>query len=84
VELFYPLNILESPEFLLTELANFTLTIRGSLVNVSVEVYEIFWMIESLITFILSLYFLRYIKKNSLLEKWYGFSEDRSSSLNND
>jgi membrane-bound metal-dependent hydrolase YbcI (DUF457 family) len=74
VELFYPLNILESPEFLLTEVANYTLTIRGSIVNVSIAVYEVLWMIESLITLIISLYFLRYIKINNLLVKWYGFS----------
>jgi len=71
VELFYPLNILKSPDFLLAELTTYTFTIRGMEINVSIAVYEVIWMIESLITLIISLYILRYIKKHDLLEKWY-------------
>jgi hypothetical protein len=39
--------------------------------NYTLTLYELIWDIETLITLIVAIYALRYIKKNSLINKWY-------------
>lgn len=63
IELFFPWVIFQSHELLLYSIwqsQNYNLTI-----------YELIWIIESLITLVLAIYSLRYIKKNNLISKWY-------------
>ncbi|GAI04942.1 unnamed protein product, partial [marine sediment metagenome] len=34
-------------------------------------VYQLIWNIETVITLVLAVYLLRYIKKRNLISKWY-------------
>jgi hypothetical protein len=63
VELFYPFAILQNPDFLLYSLTQWQ--------SYNLTVYELIWIIETLIGLILAVYFFRYIKKKSLITKWY-------------
>ena len=63
VELFFPFLIFKSPEILLFSLVQWP--------SYNLTLYELIWMIESLIGLIFAIYFLRYIKKKDLIKKWY-------------
>ncbi len=64
IELFFPWVIFQSPKFFLYSIWRWQ--------NYNFTIYELIWNIESLITLIVAIYALRYIKKNSLISKWYG------------
>ena len=40
----------------------------------NLTIYNLLWFIETVVTFVLSLYLLRYIKKHELIKKWYNES----------
>ncbi len=63
IELFFPWVILQSPQILLYSLSQWQ--------NYNLTIYNLIWMIESVITLIFAIYFLRYIKKHDLIGKWY-------------
>ncbi len=63
IELFFPWVILQNPQFLLYSIRQWQ--------NYNLTVYEFIWIVESLITLVLAIYSLRYIKKNRLIIKWY-------------
>ncbi|MFW9828338.1 MAG: DUF4184 family protein [Candidatus Thorarchaeota archaeon] len=71
VELFFPI-IMQSPEFLLYSIIDFgPINIGPITIDRNLTVYQLLWIIEDSITFIASLYLLRYIKKHNLIKKWY-------------
>ena len=71
VELFFPL-IYRNPDFLLYSIIDFgPITIGSMQIERNLTVYQLIWTIETIIFFILALYFLRYIKKHNLISKWY-------------
>ena len=47
------------------------ITIGSYQAHAQLTVYDLIWIIESLITLVFSLYFLRYIKKRDLIKTWY-------------
>ena len=63
IEFFFPWVIFQSPELLLYSIWQWP--------NYNLTIFELFWIIESLITLALTVYLLRYIKKNNLISKWY-------------
>ncbi|KKL77246.1 hypothetical protein LCGC14_2036790, partial [marine sediment metagenome] len=63
VELFFPFLLFKVPGILLHSI------IQSQTYNLTI--YELIWMIESLIALIFAIYFLRYIKKYDLINKWY-------------
>lgn len=63
VELFFPFLLFKVPSILLYSI------IQSQTYNLTI--YELIWMIESLIALAFAIYFLRYIKKNDLINKWY-------------
>lgn len=72
IYLFYPWVILQSPDFLLYSIIDHGIFYFGQIqIEANLTVYRLIWSIESLITFILTLYFLRYIKKHNLINEWY-------------
>lgn len=75
IELFFPL-ILTSPDFILYPIVDFGTisTFRGE-IEMVIAVYHLVWILESVLLIIPSLYMLRYIKKNKLLEVWYSKEE---------
>ena len=71
IELFFPI-ILQSPDILLYSIIDFGAIDIGPLqIDRNLTVYQLIWIIETLITFIIALYLLRYIKKHNLISKWY-------------
>ncbi|MFW9771875.1 MAG: DUF4184 family protein [Candidatus Heimdallarchaeota archaeon] len=72
IYLFFPWAILQSPDFLLYSIISHGTFYFGQFqIEANLTVYRLIWSIESLITFILTLYFLRYIKKHNLINEWY-------------
>ncbi len=72
IKLFYPWIILQSPDFLLYTIKEGSIIYIGqSLIDTSLYVYRLIWLIETIVTLFLSLYLLRYIKKHNLISKWY-------------
>ncbi|MFX0178717.1 MAG: DUF4184 family protein [Candidatus Hodarchaeota archaeon] len=71
IYIFYPL-IIQSPDFLLfTIKEGTTIYVGQNLIDTSLYVYRLIWLIETIVTLFLSLYLLRYIKKHKLITKWY-------------
>ncbi|MFX1306827.1 MAG: DUF4184 family protein [Promethearchaeota archaeon] len=71
IELFFP-TILQSPDILLYSIIDFgTINIGQIQIERNLTVYQLIWIIETLITFFITLYLLRYIKKHDLIRKWY-------------
>ncbi len=71
IELFFPI-ILQNPDFLLYSIIDFgPITIGSMQIERNLTVYQLIWTIETLITFVIALYLLRYIKKRNLISKWY-------------
>jgi hypothetical protein len=62
-ELFFPWLVIQNPYFLLFSI--------GQWRNYTLRIYDLIWIIESLIGLIITIFSLRYIKKNNLIEKWY-------------
>jgi len=84
IELFAPFFILKSPDFLLIPLAyHGTFTTPFGTIEATLTVYRLIWMLETLIFIPPTLFFLRYIKKKILMEKWYSDDEDiiKNSSI---
>ncbi|MFX1352451.1 MAG: DUF4184 family protein [Promethearchaeota archaeon] len=72
IYLFFPWAILQSPDFLLFSIVNHgTFYIGQFQIEANLTVYRLIWSIETLITLIISLYLIRYIKKNNLISEWY-------------
>lgn len=72
IKLFYPWIILQSPDFLLYTIREGSIIYVGqSLIDTSLYVYRLVWLIETIITLLISLYLLRYIKRHNLINKWY-------------
>jgi len=71
IEIFYPI-ILQSPDILLYTIIDFgTVNIGPVQIDRNLTVYQVIWIIETLIAFAIALYLLRYIKKHKLISKWY-------------
>lgn len=71
VQLFFPI-ILQNPDFLLYSIVNFgPITIGSMQFERNLTVYQLIWMIETVVTFIIALYLLRYIKRHNLINQWY-------------
>ncbi|MFX1366309.1 MAG: DUF4184 family protein [Promethearchaeota archaeon] len=74
IELFFPL-ILQSPDILLYSIVDFGPIIIGEMqIERNLTVFQLLWMVESIIAGIIALYLLRYIKKHELISKWYNES----------
>jgi hypothetical protein len=72
IHIFFPWIVWQSPDFLLYTLVDFGMIPMGSYqAHAQLTVYDLIWLIESLITLLISLYYLRYIKTRNLIEKWY-------------
>lgn len=72
VQLLYPWLVAPSPGFLLYSIVDYgTITIGSFLIEANLTVYNLLWSIESIIALVISLYYLRYIKKRDLIRKWY-------------
>ncbi|NVM34229.1 MAG: DUF4184 family protein [Candidatus Lokiarchaeota archaeon] len=71
IDLFFPIT-LQSPEILLYSIIDFgPITIGEMQIERNLTIYQLIWMIETLVTFVITLYLLRYIKKRNLINKWY-------------
>ena len=71
IELFFPI-ILQSPDILLYSIIDFgTINIGSFQIDRNLTVYQLIWITETLITLVIALYLLRYIKKHNLISKWY-------------
>ncbi|MFW9940728.1 MAG: DUF4184 family protein [Candidatus Thorarchaeota archaeon] len=71
IEIFFPL-VFQSPDFLLYSIIDFgTITIGERQIERNLTVYGLIWIIETLITLVIALYLLRYIKKHKLIRIWY-------------
>ncbi len=75
IQMFFPL-VMQSPDFLLYSIIDFgTFNLGPIQIDADLTVYQLIWFLETMITLILSLYLLRYIKKRSLISKWYNTVE---------
>ena len=73
IELFFPWVILQNPDFLLYSIIDFgTITVGQIQIDRNFTIFQLIWIIETLITLVITLYLLRYIKKRNLVSKWYG------------
>ena len=71
IEFFFPI-IMQSPDFLLYSIKDYgTINIGHTQIDADLTVYQLIWFIETLITAVIAVYFLRYIKKHNLINKWY-------------
>ncbi len=71
IELFFPL-IIQSPDFLLYSIVDFGPINLGPIqIDRNLTVYGLIWIIETIITLIITVYLLRYIKKRNLISQWY-------------
>ena len=72
IEIFFPWVILQNPDFLLYSIIDFgTITVGQVQIDRNFTVFQLIWIIETLTTFVLVLYLLRYIKKRNLINEWY-------------
>ena len=63
---------LRNPDFLLYSIIDFgTITVGQVQIDRNFTVFQLIWIIETLTTFVLVLYLLRYIKKRNLINEWY-------------
>lgn len=69
--MFFPL-VMQNPDFLLYSIIDFGIINIGPIqIHADLTVYQLIWFIESMITLVIALYLLRYIKKKNLITKWY-------------
>ncbi len=72
IDIFFPWIILQVPDILLYSIKDFgTIYIGQIQIDANLTVYNLIWAIETLITLVISLYLLRYIKNHNLINKWY-------------
>ncbi|MFX1410540.1 MAG: DUF4184 family protein [Promethearchaeota archaeon] len=72
VYLLYPWIVGTNFDFLLYSIVDYgTITIGLFTVEANLTIYALLWILESIIGLIISLYYLRYIKKKDLLRIWY-------------
>ena len=72
IEIFFPWVILQIPDFLLYSIIDFGSTTIGTIqIDRNFTIFHLIWFIETLITLVLALYFLRYMKNRNLISKWY-------------
>ena len=72
IEIFFPWIIIQNPDFLLYSIIDFgTFNIGQNLISYDFTVYQLIWNIETIITVVMAIYLLRYIKKHNLISKWY-------------
>jgi hypothetical protein len=73
---FHPFLLLETFDFMKIEIANYgTLTIGPISWKLNLTIYNLIWLLESIIFAIVCLYYLRKIKSEDLIKKWYGFEK---------
>ncbi|MFW9881447.1 MAG: DUF4184 family protein [Candidatus Thorarchaeota archaeon] len=71
VEILFPF-VFQNPDFLLYSIKDFgPINIGQTQIERNLTVYGLIWIIETLITLVMALYLLRYIKKNDLIKEWY-------------
>jgi len=71
MEIFFPI-IMQSPDILLYSIKDFgTINIGNTQIEADLTVYQLIWFIETLITAVIAVYLLRYIKKHNLINIWY-------------
>jgi hypothetical protein len=72
VQLLYPWIIWPNPEFLMYSIVDWgTITIGPLAIDANLTVYNLLWQLESFITILILLYYLRYMKKHELMKVWY-------------
>jgi hypothetical protein len=72
IELFFPWLLLKSPNFLLTPLIDYgIITIGQEQILAVFSVYQLIWILETIVFWILTLFILRYMKTHNLINKWY-------------
>jgi len=72
IELFFPWLILKSPDFLLIPIVDYGfISIGQNQIKATFTVYQLIWILETVVFWILTLIILRYIKTHNLLNKWY-------------
>lgn len=72
IELFFPWIIFQNPNFLLYSIIDFgAIDVGLSQIEYDFTVYQLIWSIETMVTIVMTLYLLRYIKKHNLIPKWY-------------
>jgi len=71
MEIFFPI-IMQSPDILLYSIKDFgTINIGNTQIEADLTVYQLIWFIETLITAVIAVYLLRYIKKHNLINILY-------------
>ncbi len=72
IELFYPWVLIRAPDFFWIPIIDIgVISIGNWQSDCILTMSELIWYIEDIITFVLSLYLLRYIKRYNLIKKWY-------------
>lgn len=83
IELFYPL-IIRSPDILLFPIFDFGfITTSSGIINLTLPVYRLLWLLFSLLLIFPTLYFLRKIRKDEEIEKWYSINKKNANYLEN-
>ncbi len=76
VQLFYPWAVFPNPDFLLYSIANYGTVSFGSYsFEANLTIFNLLWFLETLVTIPIFFYYLRRIKKDNLIEKWYESDE---------
>ncbi len=72
ISISYPWFIGLNFESLRYSLINYgIITVGPFTFEANLTIYNLLWFLETIIGFVLSLYFLRFIKKHDLISKWY-------------
>lgn len=78
---FHPFLLLETLDFMKIEIANYgNLAIGPITWRLNLTIYNLIWLVESLVFGILCLYYLRTIKREDLIKKWYENEKKDSST----
>ncbi|MFX1391419.1 MAG: DUF4184 family protein [Promethearchaeota archaeon] len=71
ITLLYPWIVVLNFDFLLFSIIDFgTKSLGPFTFEVNLTIYNLFWFLETIIFLIISLYYLRYIKKHDLIQIW--------------
>ncbi|MFX0029425.1 MAG: DUF4184 family protein [Candidatus Hermodarchaeota archaeon] len=74
IEFFFPV-ILQTPEILLHSIIDYGTFSFGSIeLEGNIQVFDLIWLIETIVFLIITLYLLRLIRKRDLIHKWYEVS----------
>lgn len=72
VQLFYPWTIFPNPDFLLYSLVNYgTISFGSYSFEANLTIFNLLWFLETLVTIPIFFFYLRRIKKDNLIKKWY-------------